>query len=248
MNIIIFLLGLIIGSFINVVICRLPRGESVVWPPSHCTLCKKRIKWQHLIPVLSYIYLKGKCAYCNHKISIRYPIIELIFGISFYTLFLMYGPTWHFLSVTIFLIIIFLAAVIDIEHRIIPNKLNIFGAVSGFVLAAGGHQGWRYSLEGFLAGGVVLFAAAMASRGGMGGGDIKYAAAMGTFLGWQGILATVFLASVMGSLFGIILCIIKRKPLRKTGIPFGPFLSTGAFFIYFFQTELLELYLDLIMH
>ncbi|WP_418792324.1 prepilin peptidase [Phosphitispora sp. TUW77] len=248
MNIIVFLLGLILGSFINVVIYRIPKGESVAWPPSHCTVCGTRIRRRHLVPVLSYIFLKGKCAYCNHTISIRYPVTELFFGILYYILFLIYGSTWDFLFAAVFITIIFIAAVIDMEHRIIPNKLNIFGAVSGFILTAGGCHGWRFSLGGLLAGGLLLLVAAVISRGGMGGGDIKYAAALGAFLGWQGILATVFLASVMGSIFGIIICIIKKMPLRKTGIPFGPFLSAGAFVVYFFGNELFQLYLNLWMY
>lgn len=240
--VLVLMYGLIIGSFINVVIYRLPRGESIVSPPSHCTSCGKRLAWWQLVPVLSYLFLRGRCFNCGERVSIRYPLIELIFGLAYLYLFQVFGLTVEFVSAVFLFSVLFAGSVIDLEHRIIPDKLNLAGAIGGVILTLLGKPGVIDSLAGFFAGGGLMLALAYFSRGGMGGGDIKLTAVLGIFLGWQGVLLAVFYASCIGSVVGIVLNLNKGKKIGKATIPFGPFLSLGAMAVYIYGNHLMLWY------
>lgn len=243
-NLFIFIFGLLIGSFINVVTYRLPREESVVNPPSHCPSCGKRLTWWQLVPVISYSFLMGKCFYCKKNISFRYPLTELIFGLIYLYLFSKFGLTLEFVSSVFLFTILFAVSIIDLEHRIIPDKLNLVGAVGGVLISILDRPGIFDSTLGFIIGGGLMLALAYFSRGGMGGGDIKLTAVLGLFLGWQGVLLAVFIASGIGSIVGILLNLNKGKKIGKAAIPFGPFLSIGALTVYLYGNQIIQLYLD----
>lgn len=240
----IFIFALLIGSFINVVNYRLPKGDSVVYPPSHCPSCNKRLTWWQLVPVMSYIFLRGKCFNCNSKISARYPLIELIFGLSYIYLFYMFGFSVELISSLFLFTILFVGSMIDLEHRIIPDKLNLIGAIGGVILSIFAKPGLSEGILGFVVGGGLMLALAHLSKGGMGGGDIKLTAVLGLFLGWKGILLSVFIASIIGSIVGVLLNLNKGKQIGKTAIPFGPFLSLGAMTVYIYGNQIIQWYWD----
>jgi leader peptidase (prepilin peptidase)/N-methyltransferase len=248
-----FVFGLIIGSFLNVVIHRLPRAESVVFPPSHCPHCGYQIKPYDNIPVLSYLLLRGRCRGCRARISPIYPAVELLVGCLYLAFFLLRGgPTPEFFVDIIFASMIVPLVFIDLEHMLLPNAITYPGLVIGFLLrllvpvpyfdhlrAATAFQGWpdwAVSLVGSglgaLAGGGVLwlirkgYFLAM-KREGMGQGDEKMMFMVGAFLGWQLTIVTIFFAAFAGSIIGLLL-IALRGGSMKTAIPFGVFLGPAA--------------------
>lgn len=244
-SIVSFMYGAIVGSFLNVVILRLPTGErSLVFPPSRCPQCETHIRWYDNIPILSFFCLLGKCRYCKTKISFQYPLVELataLLSLALYTKFgLSFEYFFYFLFVGSLLAIIF----IDIAHQIIPDIISLPGIVIGF---AGSFfcdvVTWQQSGLGILLGGGVLFAIAegyyfLTKRDGMGGGDIKLLAMIGGFLGWQSLLFVIFTSSLTGSVIGIV-AMFSQKKGGQTRIPFGPFLGFSAMVFLFFQTEIL---------
>jgi len=244
--------GLVIGSFLNVCIWRLPRGESVVSPPSGCPSCGKRIRAWDNVPVLSYIALGGKCRACRARISPRYPLVEALNAALYVLVFHVYGPGWHlvpFLALVSALIVI---TFIDIDHQIIPDRITLpgvlIGLVCGFFLTRDpflreAALGWKASLTGAASGFILFYAIALMSRGGMGGGDIKFMAMSGAFLGWKGVLLTTFAGSFTGSVLGLFLVAFKGKG-RKTKVPFGPFLAIGCLLTLFAGQEILGWYLN----
>jgi leader peptidase (prepilin peptidase)/N-methyltransferase len=190
--------GMVVGSFLNVCICRLPRDESVVFPPSHCPQCDYLIRWYDNIPLLSYLLLRGRCRGCGTRISIQYPLVELLNGLLTLALFLRFGPTLAFLVLFLFCSALVVITFIDLEHQIIPDEISLPGIVIGFICSffLPGHS-WLNSLLGILLGGGSLLLVAYAyqwltGKEGMGGGDIKLLAMMGAFLGWKSILFIVF--------------------------------------------------------
>ena len=228
-SIFIFLIGLSIGSFLNVVIYRLPNNLSVVFPPSACPSCGKKIKFYDNIPILSYIILKGKCRYCGSKISIIYPAIEILTGLLLYAIFLkFFYKSFFYYSINFydvnyfkqylsfifnkwitsafFIFIIIPVAFIDLFHRIIPDSLNILLIISGFILNIFLlHTSFLFPLYGFLAGGLFFFFIAffyefIKKREGLGGGDIKLIAGIGAFLGLKGVIFTIFIGAVFALL------------------------------------------------
>ncbi len=239
---IVFVFGLLLGSFSNVCIYRMPRKESVVLPASHCTACNTPIRAIDNIPVLSYVFLGGKCRKCHEPISIIYPAIELVTALLLTAVYLKFGFTWEALIygvVSFFLVII---TVIDIQHQIIPDKITLPGIVFG--LAAGSYlTGVWDSLFGFLLGGGLFYLLAVLSRGGMGGGDIKFIAGAGALLGWQKVLLVIFSGAMLGSVIGLLLMAVKKKG-RKSLIPFGPFLAAGTLIAIFFGNDLIALYFN----
>lgn len=230
----ILFLGLVTGSFLNVCISRIPRGESVVNPPSHCESCGQRLKPLDLIPVFSWLRLKGKCRYCGSVLSRQYPIVELLTAVLFVFIFLFTGLTntlFSLLLLTSFLIVI---SFIDYKYFLIPNKMIIVGFGLGFLA----HLlfptiSWQNIVLGVLVGGGSLYLLAVLSKGGMGGGDIKLAALIGFYLGWQKVLQALFFGALVGSVFGLVM-LLTHKITRKDPIPFGPFLSVGVFLTIFF--------------
>lgn len=227
------LLGLIWGSFFNVCIFRIPEGKSVVWKGSHCRSCKKTIRWFHNIPVLSFIFLKGKCSNCGHRISLQYPLIELASAILFLWTWNQYGPTWQGLLYTVFLSSLLIITAIDLEHMIIPDELSLSGIVLGFIASFLTHDIlWWDSLLGAALGGGIFLAIAwiyekVSKQEGLGGGDVKLLAMIGAWLGYKSIPIVVVLSSAMGSVAGLLVMAIKKRNL-KTAIPFGPFLALAA--------------------
>ncbi len=241
-----FLYGLCIGSFLNVCIYRLPRSLSVVYPPSRCPKCKKNIVWYENIPILSYLFLKGKCSGCGKEISLRYPLVELITGILVLALFKVYGISISFFYYTIFCAGLIVVSFIDLDYRIIPDVISLPGIAWGIIGAIFVPElEIKDSLFGVLLGGGILFAVAwgyflITKREGMGGGDIKLLAMIGAFLGWKAIPVVLFVASLTGTLAGLFI-LVCHKTGRQTQIPFGPFLSLGAFFYLFAPIDFMSI-------
>ncbi len=252
-----FILGLTIGSFLNVCIYRLPRNISIVSPSSSCPVCNEKIKaWQN-IPVFSYLFLRGKCYFCDSKISFRYPLVELLNGVFYILVYYRFGLTHYALFYMMFISVIIVITFIDIDYQIIPDKITLpgifIGLISGclflpdlLLISDFTYQvtelGFKGSIIGLLTGGGLFYFVAFVSRGGMGGGDIKMMAMVGASLGWKAVFMTTFFGSIIGSIYGISLMILKGKG-RKTKVPFGPFLSIGVIITIFYGKELLLLYI-----
>ncbi len=248
-----FIFGAIVGSFLNVVILRLPQENgSIVFPASHCPSCQTPLRWFENIPILSYVFLMGKCAHCNSRISLQYPTVELLMALLTGAVFHRFGLTFtgagYFLFCGALLTIIW----IDIHHQIIPDVISLPGIVVGLVFSfVNTNVSWQSSLIGLLAGGGVLFTIAylyliLRKQEGMGGGDIKLLAMIGAFLGWQALLFVIFFSSVTGTVVGLA-AMVKQKKGGATRIPFGPFLSLAAIVYLFFDQQILhyfQLYLE----
>ena len=243
--------GALIGSFLNVCIYRLPRGESIVWPGSHCPSCGASIAWYDNIPVLSYLRLLGRCAICRAPISVQYPSVEAANAAGYVFILAAFGTTWT----TVLYCALFSALLVvtgtDLTHKIIPNVVTVPGVILGLVGACTVLPvGPVNALLGVLVGGGILWALAWASpylfgKEGMGGGDIKLLAMIGAFLGWKPALLTIMIGSVAGSVIGIGL-ITLRFMKRDEYIPFGPFLVFGALVSMFFAQPLVAWYQDLL--
>ncbi len=221
-----------IGSFLNVCICRLPKEESIVFPGSHCPRCQKPIRYYDNIPLLSYLLLERKCRHCGAPISIQYPLVEGITGLSSLLLFIHFGPSWSYLIYFAFVAALIAITVIDLYHQIIPDVISLPGIGVGLLASLVLPQiTFLNSLFGVLLGGGSLFLVAtvyqwLFKREGMGGGDVKLLAMIGAFLGWKAVILTILLSSLIGSVTGVVLMLIKGKDF-KYAIPFGPFLSLG---------------------
>jgi leader peptidase (prepilin peptidase)/N-methyltransferase len=224
--------GAVIGSFLNVCIHRLPRGESIVWPSSACPHCKRELAWFENIPVASFLALRAKCRGCGQPISIRYPIIEALTAVMFAAALWEYGPGVLLASRLVFgcgLIVLF---AIDLEHHLLPNAITLPGIGVGFAFSFFTEPGWPASLIGMLAGGGALYAIAEAyyrirHEEGLGMGDVKMLAMVGAFLGWKLTLVTLMMASFAGSIVGVLLIVFGRGTM-KYALPFGTFLAAGA--------------------
>lgn len=236
--------GLVIGSFLNVVVARLPSKESVVFPPSRCPSCGNRIAWYDNVPVLSYILLRGKCRSCGARISPRYPLIELLTAVLFVAARLKFG--WSpllFVRDFPFLAILIAVTFIDLEHRIIPDPLSLGGLALGLLTCwADPRTGILSSVIGAAIGFGLFYGMAWAylkasGRSGLGGGDIKLLAMLGGWLGSEGVFTVILISSVFGSLVGIAFALAtnRRKKLGRVmtfSIPYGPFLVVGGLYYY----------------
>ncbi|MEW8958226.1 MAG: prepilin peptidase [Moorella sp. (in: firmicutes)] len=238
-----FLLGLFIGSFLNVVIYRLPRGETVVWGRSYCPACGRVLAWYDLIPVLSYLLLRGRCRYCRLPISSRYLLVELVTGVVFTTLFYIFGLSWILVKYLFLSAVLVAASFIDLEHYLIPDRLVVTGACGGILLSLLARDvGFWSSLWGAVAAAGFLLLVAVISKGGMGGGDVKLAGMVGLFLGWPLASLALFLSLVTGGLAGVCLLVSGRKK-RQDPLPFAPFITTGGLLALFFGEKMLHWYL-----
>jgi len=238
-------LGLVIGSFLNVCIYRLPRNESVVITPSHCPACGTRIRARDLFPVLSYIWLKGRCRTCSTAISPRYPLIELLTGLLFAAAYAHTGLTALLLKQLFLIAVLIVVSFIDLKHLIIPDRVIIFSLACGILLnLVAGDLSLLSAFLGFSAAAAFLLVPALIYRGGMGGGDIKLAAVIGFFLGWPNGLLAIFLGCLLGAVTGLILVLTGLKG-RKDAIPFGPYLALGTLLAMFFGDKWLAWYLGL---
>jgi leader peptidase (prepilin peptidase) / N-methyltransferase len=244
-------LGFLIGSFLNVCIYRLPRGESIMWPGSHCPACGKAIEFYDNIPLLSYLWLVGRCRTCRTHISIQYPIVEAANAGGYLAILWTFGLTWTTVLYAILFSALLVVTVTDLTHKIIPNVVTVPGIAVGLVGAASVLPvGFINALLGVAIGGGILWALAWASpylfgKEGMGGGDIKLLAMIGAFLGWKPALLTIMIGSLTGSVIGVSL-IALRIMKRDEYIPFGPFLVFGALISLFFAQPLLHWYQELL--
>lgn len=225
-------LGLAIGSFLNVVIHRLPRRESLVSPGSRCPSCGYELRAMDNIPVLSYVMLGGRCRKCRTWISVRYPIVELVAAALFVLHYFVFGWTPLLAVRCVFAAAMVALFVIDLEHRLLPDAITLPGIVVGLLASMFLPPGFRDALIGMLAGGGVLWAIGeayyrYAGEEGMGGGDVKMLAMIGAFLGWQQVLITLVFSSIAGAVIGIIVLAIKRGGM-KYALPYGTFLAMAA--------------------
>jgi len=247
MAVLVFIYGLITGSFLNVCIYRIPRQMSVVNPPSACPACGHRLRWFELVPLVSFIIQRGRCLSCSAAVAWRYPIVEILTGAFFSLSYYLYGLSIDFWTVIILASLMLVVAFIDIEHRIIPNRLVIFGLAAGLVMGLlRPDAGIVFMAKGLLAGFGALFAVAVLSRGQMGFGDVKLAAVMGLFLGWQEVLLALFLAFLAGAIYGIFLMVFMGKG-RKTAVPFGPFLAGATIAVYLWAEQITLWYIQAIL-
>lgn len=227
-----FALGLCFGSFLNVVIHRLPRGLSIVAPPSACPACGHRIRPFDNVPVLSWFVLSGRCRDCRTAIPWRYPAVELSAGLLVVVLAAQLGPRVALVPALLFALALLAVALIDWDHRIIPDEISLGGTVVGLFARGVTFPGVAEGLIGALVGGGALWLVATAYRqatgvDGLGGGDVKLAAMIGAFLGWPGVFLTIFGAAAAGSLAGGLL-VLTRGADRRTALPFGTFLAPAA--------------------
>ena len=239
--------GLMIGSFLNVCIARLPAGESVVTPGSRCPACRTPIRWYDNIPILSYAVLGGRCRACRARISLRYPIVEAVTASAFLLQGLAVGTDPVLLASRL----VFTASLIvlfgtDLDTQRLPNVLTIPGAAAGFAMSFITPVGWQASLLGIALGAGVLLAVRWAWKiatgvDGMGLGDVKMLAMIGAFLGWKEIPVVLFLSSVTGAVVGIALTVVQRRSLQ-TRLPFGTFLAVAAFVASLVGPSLIEWY------
>ncbi len=244
MTLLIIILGLLIGSFLNVCIYRLPNGKSVVFNSSQCIKCQSKLGILDLIPVVSYVFLSGSCRYCEEKISFRYPLVELLTGFIFFITYFHIGFDVLLIKYLILFSVLIVVTFIDMEHKIIPNKLIAIILIWAVIWQVFYPQIELYkAIAGALLGGGILLFSAIISKGGMGGGDIKFMAATGFFLGISTTALALFLAFLIGSIVGIGLMVLRIKG-RKDPIPFGPFLSIGVFIAALWGYEIIDLYVS----
>jgi len=249
MTVICFIFGAMVGSFLNVCIYRLPKEESIIWPGSHCPHCKKPIKIYDNIPLVSYLLLRGKCRYCKESISTQYFLVEGVTALSSLFLIIKFGLSLSYLIYFAFVAALIVIAVIDLYHQIIPDIISLPGIGVGLLASIIIPEITFFdSLIGILFGGGSLFIVAtlyqwLFKREGMGGGDIKLLAMIGAFLGWKAVILTILLSSLIGSITGITIMVLKGKDF-KYAIPFGPFLSLGAVIALFYQNEIIFWYLQ----
>lgn len=245
MKIFICFFGLIIGSFLNVIICRLPKNKSIITPSSHCPDCGTRLKPVDLVPVISFLWNRGRCRYCGVKISWQYPLVELLTALLFLSLYVKYGINSKFINLLILVSLLIICSFIDLRNRIIPNKITYPGIILGFILSLFfNHITFTSALLGLLIPAGLLFLIALIFNKGMGMGDVKLVAMIGTFIGWQDTLLSFFIGSLLGSVIGLIL-IGTDSIERRTRIPFGPFISSGTIIMLLFGNKLIEWYLGL---
>jgi leader peptidase (prepilin peptidase)/N-methyltransferase len=249
-KLIIFIFGAIIGSFLNVCIHRMPKGESVVRPASRCPRCKEPIRFYDNIPIVSYLALKGRCRACGYRIPLRYPVVELLTAVLFLSLYLVFGVNDRSVTYAAFISALIVATFVDLQTQEIPDEISLGGLAAGLALSfvfpclqgqSSGVSGIIQSGLGALAGGgsiylMGLFGGIVFKKEAMGGGDVKLMAMVGSFLGWKLALLVFFMAPIFGSVVGIAL---KLKDGRDT-IPYGPYLSLAAVVAIFFGEKIIK--------
>ena len=223
-----FIMGLCVGSFLNVVIARVPEGRNIVTPGSACPCCATPIAWYDNIPLLSFVLLRARCRKCGEPISWRYPAVELATGLLFVLALAERGLTIDLIPALLLVAGLVAITGIDLDHQLIPDAISLPGILVG--LAASiltGRPGWAESLIGVLVGGGIFLVIIVASRGGMGAGDMKMGAMLGAFLGWKLVLVAILVAILVGGALAIGVLVARRKG-RKDALPFGPFLALGG--------------------
>lgn len=249
MIVFVFLLGLVIGSFLNVCIYRIPRKESIVFPASHCTKCDHPLKWYDLVPVFSFLFLRGKCRYCKEKITPRYALVELLNGIMYMILFYFFNLSIDFIFYAIITSVLIIITFIDLEHMEIPNVLVLILLITSIV-----HKGINYfifdidfkllsSILGLLVSSILFLLIIVVSKGGMGGGDMTLIGALGFILGFKKIILTIALSFLLGAIISVFL-LLSRIKSRKDPIPFGPFIILGFFITLFWGDLMISWYIN----
>jgi len=259
-SLIIFALGAAIGSFLNVVVYRIPAGLSLLYPPSRCPKCLQRLKAYDNVPVLGWLWLKGRCRYCQTSIAVRYPLVEVVSGILFVLAFWAFHLSWLTVSYWAFFSWLLALALIDLDTMTLPNSLTQSGLVVGLIFQA--IVGWAGSsslsgamsqvwvgilgaVVGILVFDVITIVASIGfGKTAMGGGDAKLAALMGVWLGWQYLLLASFLACVIGAFVGSA-AMSLRLLKRQQAMPFGPFLSLGALLTIFWGKAIVSAYVQM---
>jgi leader peptidase (prepilin peptidase)/N-methyltransferase len=255
-----FILGLIIGSFLNCVVFRLSRNEGFLVGSSYCPNCKHSLNFFDLFPLLSFLFLGGKCRYCKKKISWQYPLVELFTGILFFLTYIKFGPlapifSYEFFQLLFYLVVCSLFVVIfifDFKHYIIPDEINYSAILISFIWLVynfylgliDNNQSLYYIFSALGASGFFFLIWLLSKGKGMGFGDVKLAIFLGLLLGWPNILIGLFLGFFFGAIIGIILILTKKKGF-KSEVPFGPFLITGTIIALFWGKEILNWYLSL---
>ncbi|MDW7673459.1 MAG: prepilin peptidase [Bacillota bacterium] len=239
----VFIFGVTVGSFLNVVIYRVPAGISIVYPGSSCPACGEPLKWQQLIPVISYLWQRGKCSSCQTAISPQYITIELLTGLIYIAIFYSYSISLTTVAYWLLAPALLALSIIDWRHLIIPDKINGYIFILGLLASiAGATIPLTEALLGSIVGGGVLLLLAVLSRGGMGGGDIKLIFGLGLFTGWQLNLLLLFIAATAGSIYGIGKIAISKERKGKH-IPFGPFLAVAGIIVLQWGWDILNYYL-----
>jgi leader peptidase (prepilin peptidase) / N-methyltransferase len=238
--------GAVIGSFLNVVVYRLPIGQSIVTPPSKCPQCGERLRWFDNVPIFGWLLLGGRCRNCRNRISIQYPAVELITAVLF-VLVVWVTPPGPLLVTRLLLVCILIVLFgIDLEHQILPNSITLPGIVAGVLLSTIAPPGLRDALIGVVLGGAILYAIAWGyylwrREEGLGMGDVKMLAMVGAFLGWKAVLVTLVLSSFSGAVIGMAL-IASQRGNMKLALPFGTFLALGALVAMFVGEPLINWY------
>jgi leader peptidase (prepilin peptidase) / N-methyltransferase len=238
------ILGLVVGSFLNVVIARLPDRRSLCAPASACPGCGNAIAWHDNVPLVSFIALRGRCRACAAPISWRYPIVEGATAILFGVAWIVFGGSLVDFTVAAALLAALVAVTaIDLRYQIIPDAITLPGVLAGLVASVASHRvSWMESAGGILLGAGLFVAVIVLSRGGMGGGDLKLGAMLGAFLGWKAVIVALFIAVVLGGVSAIAL-LASGRLARKDAIPFGPFLAVGGAMALFWGNAIVAWYL-----
>jgi leader peptidase (prepilin peptidase)/N-methyltransferase len=251
----IFLFAIAFGSFINVLIYRLPRKISLVSPGSHCPKCNNPIKYYDNIPILSFILLRGKCRNCGARISFRYPLVELLSGVLVVLSFYHFGLTITGVEAAFLSLIFIPVFFIDLDFRIIPDFFTLPGIVIGLAMSflPGAFIGWKESVIGLIVGGGVFFLVGLVGefafkKEAMGFGDVKFAAMLGAFLGWKILLLVLITGSFLGSVVGVAIIILSKSKNKSSYVPFGPFLVAAAFMSIYFGNDIINAYLNFVLH
>lgn len=245
----ILLIGLAIGSFLNVCIYRIPRDESIIFPASRCITCGYNLKISDLVPIFSYIFLKGKCRCCKEKISIKYPIVELINASLYLIIFLKYGYTLEFLKYSVLASLLIVIALIDFNTKFVYRSTVMFGLISGIIFWIGEclitEKIIMNNILGALIGFTFIFLIVI-TTGGMGEGDIEIATICGLFLGVKGIIITLFLSIIIAGIIAISILLFKLKD-KKDAIAFGPYLAIGAIISITFFNHIFQWYVSYLL-
>jgi leader peptidase (prepilin peptidase)/N-methyltransferase len=231
-EIFLFVVGAAVGSFLNVIIYRLPEDKSIILPASHCPTCSHAIRFYDNIPLISYLFLKGRCRNCSESISLRYPLVEMLTAILSLMVYWKFGLSAQYLCAFLFTCSLIVITFIDLDHQIIPDVISLPG-IPVFFLAAVFVMKIRFLIGGGVLYGVAFFYELITKREGMGGGDIKLLAMIGAFLGWHSLLFILLVSSLTGAAVGITIMLVKGRDM-KYAVPFGPFLSLGAIAYLFF--------------
>jgi len=236
-------LGLLIGSFLNLCIDRLPKGESILWPRSRCESCGRELRARELVPVLSYLLLRGRCRHCGVALPARLPLVEAGTGLVFFFLWHVYGPGRELLLASLYSAILIVISGIDLEHQLIPNRLVYPASLVAIAIALlrSGQEAWK-ALSGGMVGLSLLWLIALLWRGGMGMGDVKLAGLAGLIVGLPGVLVALFVAFLLGGATGGVLLLARRKG-GKDLLPFGPFLGLATLVTMLYGETLVSWYM-----